>query len=45
VYEIAYTVSDSNGGECSGTTTVTVLHSQKRGAIAIDSGQDYDSFV
>ncbi len=43
VYEIAFTASDGNGGECSGSVNVSVPHS-KNGA-AVDDGQVYDSTV
>jgi hypothetical protein len=53
VYRIAYTVSDGNGGSCSGTagtsgnTTATVSVLRKKGTPAIDDGNttSWDSFT
>jgi alpha-tubulin suppressor-like RCC1 family protein len=53
VYRIAYTVSDGNGGSCSGTagpsgnTTATVGVPRKKGTTAIDDGNamSWDSFT
>jgi hypothetical protein len=53
VYRIAYTVSDGNGGNCSGTagpsgnTTATVSVPRKKGTTAIDDGNamSWDSFT
>ncbi|WDF35275.1 VWA domain-containing protein (plasmid) [Arthrobacter agilis] len=42
VYTIAFTGTDTNGGTCSGTTTVGVPLDQ-RGAAAVDSGTSYNS--
>lgn len=43
VYRIAATVTDGNGGSCTGVALVTVPHDQ-RGAPAVDSGPAIDSF-
>jgi len=53
VYRIAYTVSDGNGGSCSGTagpggnTTAKVSVLRRRGTTAIDDGDamSWDSFT
>ena len=45
VYRIAFTADDGNGGTCTGAVTVGVPHSQKKGLIAIDDGQIYDSTI
>jgi hypothetical protein len=53
VYRIAYTVSDGNGGTCSGTagpngtTTAKVGVPRKKGTSAIDNGDttSWDSFT
>lgn len=43
VYVISYTLSDGQGGVCSGNHTVTVVHDQSSPA-AVDSGQTVNSF-
>jgi hypothetical protein len=45
VYRIAYSVSDGNGGKCSGTTKVEVQ--RKKGVPAVDDGDiaSWDSFT
>ena len=53
VYRVAYTVSDGNGGSCSGTagpsgsTTAKVGVQRKKGSAAIDDGDatSWDSFT
>jgi hypothetical protein len=42
VYRIAYTVSDGQGGACSGSVTVQVP--RKKGETAVDSGGSFNSF-
>jgi hypothetical protein len=42
VYEIAYTVSDGQGGTCTGTALVGVPHDES-GAVAVDSGVRFNS--
>lgn len=42
VYRIAYTVSDGEGGACSGSGTVRVP--RKKGETAVDSGGSFNSF-
>src|ERR687897_60679 len=42
VYEIAYTVSDGQGGSCTGTALVGVPHDES-GAVAVDSGVRFNS--
>jgi hypothetical protein len=41
VYQVTFTATDSKGGTCNGTVTVTVPH-DKQGT-AIDNGQSYNS--
>ena len=45
VYTISYSATDESGASCTGTVNVQVLHERKKGAIAIDSGQDFDATV
>jgi hypothetical protein len=45
VYAIAFKAEDGKGGTCTGTVSVGVPHSMKKGTTAIDSGQAYDSLV
>jgi hypothetical protein len=45
VYRISFTADDGNGGSCTGAVKVGVPHSQKKGLIAIDDGQIYDSTI
>jgi sugar lactone lactonase YvrE len=44
VYHVAFTVTDGEGGSCSGVVTVGVPHSQN-GAAAVDNGPLHDSTV
>jgi len=41
VYEISFTANDGNGGNCSGSVSVSVPHDKAKDAV--DSGQDFDS--
>ncbi len=43
IYEISFTASDGQGGECSGSVNVCVPHNQRPGHVCIDDGQNYDS--
>ena len=43
VYHISFTAEDTHGGTCTGTVTVGVPHSQKKGLTAIDDGPLYTS--
>jgi len=43
VYHISYTASDGQGGECDGTVTVCVPHSQIPGDECVDQGPLHDS--
>lgn len=43
VYEISFTASDGEGGECQCSVTVSVPHDQGQGNTAIDDGQIYDA--
>jgi hypothetical protein len=43
VYVISFTGTDSSGATCTGTAKVTVVHDQRPGAVAVDSGQNYNS--
>jgi outer membrane protein assembly factor BamB len=43
VYHISFRADDGKGDSCTGVVTVSVPHSQKKGMIAIDDGQSYDS--
>jgi hypothetical protein len=43
VYEISFRAVDENGSFCTGSVTVSVPHSQKKGLTAIDDGQLYNS--
>lgn len=45
VYEITFKTDDGQGGFCTGAVKVSVPHSLRRGATAIDDGQIYDSTV
>jgi hypothetical protein len=40
---ISFRADDGKGGSCTGAVTVGVPFSQKKGLIAIDDGQVYDS--
>jgi streptogramin lyase len=44
VYRISFSVSDGQGGSCEGVVTTSVLHSQRPGATAVDSGLVVNSF-
>lgn len=44
VYRIAVSVSDGDGGSCSGVALVGVPHDQGGGSIPIDSGLIVNSF-
>lgn len=44
VYRISFTGSDGRGGECTGTTKVTVPHDQGKKGGAVDSGLTVNSF-
>lgn len=44
VYHISFSVTDGQGGTCTGTVRVSVPHDQ-RGAAAVDGGPLYDSTV
>jgi hypothetical protein len=43
VYVINFTGTDTSGATCQGTATVTVVHDQKPGHGAVNSGQNYIS--
>ncbi len=43
VYHISYVASDGQGGECEGTVTVCVPHSQGGGGGCVDQGPLFDS--
>jgi hypothetical protein len=44
VYRIAFTVTDGNGGSCTGSATVGVPHDQGKGSTPTDSGLTVNSF-
>jgi streptogramin lyase len=44
VYHVGFSVTDGQGGTCTGTVTVSVPH-DRRGAAAVDGGALYDSTV
>ena len=43
VYHISFVAEDGNGGECEGTVTVCVPHSQQGGGVCVDQGPLHDS--
>ena len=43
VYHLSFRADDGQGGFCTGAVTVSVPHSLKKGATAIDDGPAYDS--
>lgn len=45
VYLLSFKADDGQGGVCTGVVTVSVPHSLKKWAIAIDDGQLYDSTI
>lgn len=45
VYVVNFTATDSHGGTCTGSVTVTVLHDQKPGSVAVNSGQRYNATI
>jgi hypothetical protein len=45
VYRVAFTVTDPAGASCSGVLIVGVLHDQRIGSTAGDSGEIFDSFA
>lgn len=45
VYRVAFTVTDPAGATCSAIRIVGVLHDERTGGTAVDSGQTFDSFA
>jgi hypothetical protein len=45
VYQVSFRADDGQGGSCTGVVTVSVPHSLKNGATAIDDGPAYDSTI
>ena len=45
MYEISFTTSDDQGGECEGSVQVCVPHDRRKWGECIDDGQIYDSTI